>query len=87
MSFTAGCAGDWNRQPSGREDSGAWEITADFADCGTAFSLELLAIPFGGPCAGYSLLLTNPVADAHAKRARVYFETLMGRRGASGEAA
>lgn len=70
----------------GREDPGAWEITADFADCGTAFSLELLAIPFGGPCAGYGLLLTTPVDEAHGKRARVYFEALMSRRGKPGEA-
>jgi transcriptional regulator with XRE-family HTH domain len=57
--------------------TGAWEIEADFEDAGTSFSLELLAIPFGGPCAGYGLLLTEPIDEAHAERAAAYFTGLM----------
>jgi len=60
--------------------AGAWEVAADFEDEGATFSLSLLAIPFGGPCAGYGLLLTEPVDDAHIVGATDYFEGLTARR-------
>ena len=56
---------------------GAWEAEADFRDEGSKFSLGLLAIPFGGPCAGYGLLLTEPAREAAA--AEGYFEGLASR--------
>lgn len=55
---------------------GAWEVIAEFDDLGHAFSLALLAIPFGGPCAGYGLLLSEPVDEEHAERATAYFDRL-----------
>ena len=66
-------------QVEASETSGAWEIAADFEDQGVCFTLELLAIPFGGPCAGYGLLLTNPVDEEHAVRASAYFSRLINR--------
>ena len=71
----------------GPHDSGAWEITAEFEDLGSAFTLELLAIPFAGPCAGYGLLLMTPVDPDHAERAHAYFEGLMHRSCSSGQPA
>lgn len=68
--------------PAGDEDledeaHGAWAVPACFDDRGRRFALELLAIPFGGPCVGYGLLLTTP-ADAESEgEARAYFEALM----------
>lgn len=63
----------------GPHESGAWETTADFEDLGLDFTLELLAIPFAGPCSGYGLLLMTPVDESHAERAREYFDRLMSR--------
>jgi len=58
---------------------GAWEVEADFRDEGAKFSLGLLAIPFGGPCAGYGLLLTEPAREDEAEAAEGYFEGLASR--------
>ena len=63
--------------------AGAWEVTADFEDGGPGFSLSLLAIPFGGPCAGYGLLLTEPIDAANAEVAAEYFTGLIERLVAS----
>lgn len=60
------------------EDLGAWSVPACFHDRGHRFALDLLAIPFGGPCAGYGLLLTSPVDETSDAEARAYFEELMG---------
>jgi len=68
----------------GPNDSGAWETNADFEDLGLDFTLELLAIPFAGPCAGYGLLLMTPVDEDHAERASEYFEGLMRRSCSTG---
>lgn len=59
------------------EDHGAWAVPACFEDRGHRFALELLAIPFGGPCVGYGLLLTTPADEASEAPARSYFEGLM----------
>jgi len=56
--------------------SGAWEVVGHFADRGEQFAMELLALPFGGPCAGFGLLLTNPASEADEQSARRYFAGL-----------
>lgn len=57
--------------------AGAWEVVAQFADGEERFALELLALPFGGPCAGYGLLLTNPASEADVESATRYFDRLI----------
>lgn len=57
---------------------GASEVIAEFDDLGHAFSLALVAIPFGGPCAGYGLLLSERIDEEHAARAAAYFRALSG---------
>ena len=61
------------------DPGGAWEIAAEFVDQGFAFTLELLAIPFAGPCAGYGLLLSSPADDAQVDAANDYFSGLIER--------
>ena len=63
----------------GPESGGAWEISAEFVDEGAAFTLELLAIPFAGPCAGYGLLLSGPAAHSDVDAADEYFSGLIER--------
>ena len=60
------------------EQPGAWAVPARFDDLGHVFELELLAIPFGGPCTGYGLLLTSPVDEASEAAGRAYFEAILG---------
>ncbi len=68
--------------PDGRsnlddDNAGAWAVPACFEDRNHRFALELLAIPFGGPCVGFGLLLTSPVDERSDTEARAYFESLI----------
>ena len=59
------------------EESGAWQVDLDFDDLGHRFTLELLAIPFGGPCVGYGMQITTPTDPHSEQEARAYFEGLI----------